>query len=90
MIIKRKRLGEGYLYKEFYSYEGKKIKYWQHLKTSNYKLLNFYVFNSNLGNCKTHLTHQCQETPPKFFLRQFSSIVETVLESLILLKHYLK
>lgn len=53
MIIKRKRLGEDYLYKEFYSYEGKKIKYWQHLKISNYKMLNLYVFNSNLGNCKT-------------------------------------
>lgn len=47
-------------------------------------MLNLYIFNSNLENCKTHLTYQCQETPPRFFLslRQFSIIVETLLESL--------
>ena len=48
-------------------------------------MLNLYIFNSNLENCKTHLTHQCQETPPRFFLslRQFSIIVEILSESII-------
>lgn len=41
-------------------------------------MLNLYIFKL------THLTHQCQEIPPRFFLslRQFSIIVETLLESL--------